>query len=153
MVRGEQPWRLTLSVAAQPSSPTAQDGLVEDQGEGQPVVADLSGVRVDGLEPLVRSFEVEASSASGPADPLKTLFATSDAPLREGESCDLVFWGPPPSGVVEVHLPGAGEGSVGTVVELSPLARARVSTAPVDVTGVPGSSRAAPTAVPSSVTV
>ncbi|WP_145197046.1 hypothetical protein [Planctomycetes bacterium Poly30] len=110
-----EPWRLTVSVAARPGGASA---------EGPAVVDDLGAIRLDGLEPLVPGSIREARMASeegvaGSAhDPLVSLFRFPQAPLREGEACDLIFWGAQPEGSVRAVVPGFGD------VELMAKARA-----------------------------
>ena len=95
------PWRLTLSVAARPGSAAAAPAVIES----------LSGVRVDGLEPLVppKQAALDAGPSDEPVDPLEVLMATPEVPLRGGESCDLIFWGPRPEGPVRAVVPGMGD--------------------------------------------
>ena len=96
-----EPWRLTLSVAARPGSAAVPSSVIES----------LSGVRVDGLEPLVppNRAALVAVPSDEPVDPLEVLMAFPKAPLHGGESCDLVFWGPRPEGPVRAIVPGIGD--------------------------------------------
>ncbi|MEM9379920.1 MAG: hypothetical protein AAGB93_08200, partial [Planctomycetota bacterium] len=96
-IPGAQPWRLTLSAPRR--------GDVSLQDPAVPVaVDDLSEVRIEGLEPLVRgSANAGARDADGGVeDPLSALFGFPAAPLRAGERCDLVFWGLRPADEVVV---------------------------------------------------
>ncbi len=133
MVRGPQPWRLTLSVP-EPASQRrparaaagAEAGAIDAPRGSSIVVDDLSRVVVDGLVPLASAESLGGRSAGAQGErptaerrALQSLFLFPDGPLSEGQACHLVFWGPPPSGALTVRLPGVPER-----VELLPLARA-----------------------------
>ena len=94
-----EPWRLTLSVAARPGAASPSSTVIEN----------LRQVSLDGLEPLVPSGASSSGPPGEPVDPLVALSDFPDAPLLEGESCDLVFWGLRPEGPVRAILPGIGD--------------------------------------------
>ena len=119
-VETPEPWRLTLSVAARPGSATAYATVVEN----------LSEVRIEGLGPLVPSGASTAALGEGKVDPLVALMDFPDAPLLEGESCDLIFWGLSPEGPVRAMLPVIGD--VQLLVKARSANRSTVSIARLD---------------------
>ncbi len=121
-----EPWRLTLSVAARPgaasSSPDAD------------VISNLSEVLVVGLESLVPPGASGTGPGDEPVDPLVALVDFPDAPLREGESCDLIFWGLRPEGPVRAVLPGIGD--VQLLMKARSANRSTISIARLDARSV-----------------
>jgi hypothetical protein len=117
-----EPWRLTLSVAARP-------GPVASSAESE-VVSNLSEVRLDGLEALVPPGSSNTGLGDEPSDPLVTLMDFPNAPLMEGESCDLIFWGRRPEGPVRAVLPGIGD--VQLLVKARSANRSTISIARLD---------------------
>lgn len=118
-----EPWRLSLSVASRP-------GIASSYAT---VIGNLSEVRIDGLDPLVPSGAAPSVPDGDPVDPLITLFGFPDAPLLEGESCDLVFWGLSPEGPVRAILPGIGD--VQLITKIRSANRSTVSIARLDARG------------------
>ena len=96
-IRGAEPWRLT--VAAYRTGERSLDGTAEPVA-----IDDLSEVRIEGLEPLVRP--VEDAEPTRVHDPLTALLGFPAVSLRPGERCDLVFWGLRPGEEVLVTAPG-----------------------------------------------
>lgn len=127
-IRGEQPWRLRLSVVHPSIHPTREGGVGEDHASEPVAIEDLSKIRIVGLEPIVGGHAERPSVDDGPSDPLRTLLEFPEVALEEGHTCDLIFWGAPPVGEVEVRIPGfrrpgSTAESRAEVVRLSPLAR------------------------------
>lgn len=100
-IPGAQPWRLSLAAIA-----------IDDAAASSSPIRDLSGARIVGLEPLVPPLASERTREGGVVDPLATLFSFPETPLRAGETCDLVFWGPRPADEVVVTAPGLSEPAV-----------------------------------------
>lgn len=111
-----EPWRLTLT----------GDGPAD--ASDRVLVSGLSGVRIEGFEPVVPDGSRAHDPDLGPSDPIAAMLRFPLGVLTASERCDLVFWGP---------APGVGDGDGPVLSATVPGVRGPVSLAPAERSGFP----------------